>query len=150
MQASGVKVVYCAEQFDNDGSLIASFGKTAKRLMAAEWSRELGVKVLAGHCRIASLGYRVGAPLTFGLRREMVDERERSKGLLAKGEFKALQADRVRLRLGPDDEIAVVRWIFQRFVLDRKTELKLHGSSIKETSLITMGALGAPSWFTPF
>ena len=105
--------------------MIASFGKTAKRLMAAEWSRELGVKVLAGHCRIASLGYRVGAPLTFGLRREMVDERERSKGLLAKGEFKALQADRVRLRLGPDEEIAVVRWIFQHFVLNRKTDAEI-------------------------
>jgi DNA invertase Pin-like site-specific DNA recombinase len=121
----GVKVVYCAEQFENDGSMIASFGKTAKRLMAAEWSRELGVKVLAGHCRIASLGYRVGAPLTFGLRREMVDESERSKGLLDKGEFKALQADRVRLRLGPDEEIAVVRWIFQQFVLNRRTDAEI-------------------------
>ena len=122
---SGVKVAYCAEQFDNDGSLLSSIGKYTKRVMAAEWSRELGVKVLAGHCRIASLGYRVGGPLTFGLRREMVDERQRSKGLLAKGEFKALQSDRVLLQLGSNEEIAVVRWIFQQFVLERKTDAEI-------------------------
>ena len=33
--------------------------------MAAEWSRELSVKVHAGHCRVASLGYRVGAPVGY-------------------------------------------------------------------------------------
>jgi DNA invertase Pin-like site-specific DNA recombinase len=87
----GVKVAYCAEQFDNDGSLLSSIVKNIKRVMAAEYSRELGVKVHAGHCRIAGLGYRVGGPLTFGLYREMVDEKQRSKGKLAKGECKALK-----------------------------------------------------------
>jgi predicted site-specific integrase-resolvase len=66
---SGVKVAYCAEQFENDGSLLSSILKNIKRVMAAEFSRELGVKVHTGHCRIASLGYRVGGPLTFGLAR---------------------------------------------------------------------------------
>jgi hypothetical protein len=93
--------------------------------MAAEFSRELGVKVHAGHCRIASLGYRVGGSLTFGLGREMVDEEQRSKGRLAKGEYKALKTDRVRLRLGPDEEIAVVKWIFQQFVVERKTDVEI-------------------------
>lgn len=119
---SGIKVVYCAEQFENDGSFLSTMAKNLKRSMAAEWSRELGVKVLAGHCRIASFGYRVGAPLTFGLRREMVDDRQRPKGLLAKGEFKALQSDRVLVRLGSAEEIAIVRWIFRQFVLERQTD----------------------------
>ena len=74
---SGIKVAYCAEQFENDGSLLSSIVKNIKRVMAAEYSRELGVKVHTGHCRIASLGYRVGGPLTFGLRRELVDEQQR-------------------------------------------------------------------------
>ena len=74
--------------------------KNIKRVMAAEYSRELGVKVHTGQCRIAGLGYRVGGPLNFGLRRELVDEKQRSKGWLTKGEHKALQTDRVRLRLG--------------------------------------------------
>ncbi|MEH2614396.1 DNA invertase Pin-like site-specific DNA recombinase [Bradyrhizobium sp. AZCC 1693] len=118
---NGIKVAYCAEQFDNDGSLLSSIVKNIKRVMAAEYSRELGVKVHAGHCRIAGLGYRVGGPLTFGLHREMVDEKQRSKGKLAKGECKALKTDRVRLRPGSEEEIAVVRWIFQQFVVERRT-----------------------------
>ena len=122
---SGIKVAYCAEQFENDGSLLSSIVKNIKRVMAAEYSRELGVKVHAGHCRIASLGYRVGGPLAFGLRREMVDEKQRAKGKLAKGECKALKTDRVRLRLGSNEEAAVVRWIFQQFVLERKTHVEI-------------------------
>jgi hypothetical protein len=84
--------------------------------MAGEYSRELGVRVHAGHCRIAGHGYRV-----FGLHREMVDEKQHSKGRLAKGECKALKTDRVRLRPGSEEEVAVVRWIFQQFVVERTT-----------------------------
>jgi DNA invertase Pin-like site-specific DNA recombinase len=122
---NGVKVTYCAEQFDNDGSLLSSIVKNIKRVMAAEYSRELGVKVHAGHCRIAGLGYRVGGPLTFGLYREMVNDKKRSKGKLAKGECKALKTDRVRLRPGSDEEVAVVRSIFHQFVVERKTNVEI-------------------------
>ncbi|MBB4382960.1 recombinase family protein [Bradyrhizobium sp. SBR1B] len=66
---SGVQVEYCAELFKNDGTFVSGIAKSLKRGMAAEWSRELSVKVHAGHCRVASLGYRVGAPVGYGLRR---------------------------------------------------------------------------------
>jgi DNA invertase Pin-like site-specific DNA recombinase len=68
---AGVKVAYCAEQFDNDGTMISSILKNLKRVMAAEFSRELSAKVHAGQLRLASLGFRVGAPLGYGLRREL-------------------------------------------------------------------------------
>jgi DNA invertase Pin-like site-specific DNA recombinase len=119
---NGIKVAYCAEQFDNDGSLLSSIVKNIKRVMAAEYSRELSVKVHTGLCRIASLGFHVGGPLTFGLRRELVSENLQSKGLLEKGERKSLQTDRVRLALGPPDEAAVVRWIFQACVIGKKSD----------------------------
>jgi len=118
---NGIKVAYCAEQFDNDGSLLSSIVKNIKRVMAAEYSRELSVKVHTGQCRIASLGYRVGGPLTFGLRRELVDENQRSKGALASGERKSLQTDRVRLRLGSDEEATIVRRIFHQFVVEQNS-----------------------------
>src|SRR6266496_5970307 len=70
---AGIKVAYCAEQFDNDGSLLSSIVKNIKRVMAAEYSRELSVKVHAGQSPIAGLGYPVVGPLTFGLRSELVD-----------------------------------------------------------------------------
>src|SRR5437868_4791574 len=104
---SGVQVEYCAEIFKNDGTFVSGIAKSLKRGMAAEWSRELSVKVHAGHCRVASLGYRVGAPVGYGLRRLMVDEGEHPKALLLKGQFKALQSDRVRLQHGSAEEAAV-------------------------------------------
>jgi DNA invertase Pin-like site-specific DNA recombinase len=122
---NGVKIAYCAEQFDNDGSLLSSIVKNIKRVMAAEYSRELSVKVHAGQCRVASLGYRVGGPLTFGLRRELVDEQQCSKGWLTMGERKSLQTDRVRLRLGSQEEAAIIRWIFEQFVVERKSDCQI-------------------------
>ncbi|SFN37761.1 Site-specific DNA recombinase [Bradyrhizobium sp. Rc3b] len=118
---NGVRVVYCAEIFKNDGSFLSGMAKYMKRGMAAEWSRELGVKVHTGHCRIASLGYRVGAPVGYGLRRMMVDEGEHPKGQLERGQYKALQSDRVRLRHGSAEEAAVIRCIFDQFVNARQS-----------------------------
>ncbi|WP_142252617.1 recombinase family protein [Bradyrhizobium sp. UNPF46] len=116
---NGIKVVYCAEQFSNDGSLLSNIAKNIKRAMAGEWSRELGVKVHAGQARIAGLGYRVGGPVGFGLRRELLDEAHQSRGQLSKGQHKALKTDRVKLVLGSEEERAVVGWIFHAFVTDR-------------------------------
>ncbi len=47
-RAAGVKVAYCAEEFENDGSIGSDVQKVVKRRMAAEYSRELSVKVFAG------------------------------------------------------------------------------------------------------
>ncbi|MBI5263854.1 MAG: recombinase family protein [Bradyrhizobium sp.] len=122
---NGIKVTYCAEQFDNDGSLLSSIVKNIKRVMAAEFSRELSVKVHTGHCRVASLGFRVGGPLTFGLRRELIGESRQSKGQLEKGERKSLQTDRVQLALGPQEETAIVKWIFRQFVVEQSFESEI-------------------------
>src|ERR1700736_6005090 len=81
---AGIKVAYCAEQFDNDGSLMSSIVKNIKRVMAAEYSRELSVKVHAGSCRVAGMGFRPGASPGYGLRRELVDENRYSRGVLEK------------------------------------------------------------------
>ena len=35
---NGIRVAYCAEQFDNDGSLLSSIAKNVKRVMAAHSS----------------------------------------------------------------------------------------------------------------
>ena len=116
---TGVKVFHCAEQFSNDGNLLSNIAKNIKRAMAGEWSREIGVKVHAGQARIASLGYRVGGPVGFALRRELFGEAHRSRGQLSRGQHKALKTDRVKLVLGPDAERAVVGWIFHAFATDR-------------------------------
>jgi DNA invertase Pin-like site-specific DNA recombinase len=119
---AGIMVEYCAEQFDNDGSLMSSIVKNIKRVMAAEYSRELSVKVHAGQLRLAALGFRQGGPLSYGLRRELIDENRFSKGYLKRGQQKSLKTDHVVLRLGAENEIEVIRRIFREYVEDRKSE----------------------------
>src|SRR5205823_2469469 len=59
---AGIEVRYCAEQFENDGSIASTIVKTVKRAMAGEYSRELSAKVFAGQCRLTELGFRQGGP----------------------------------------------------------------------------------------
>jgi DNA invertase Pin-like site-specific DNA recombinase len=113
---AGITVHYCAEQFENDGSLGATIIKSMKRAMAGEYSRELSVKVFAGQCRLISLGFRQGGPAGFGLRRQLIDEHRQSKGELAFGARKSLQTDRVILVPGPDHEVQTVRRMYHLFV----------------------------------
>ncbi len=70
---AGIQVIYCAEQFDNDGSPVSTIVKGVKRAMAGEYSRELSAKVFAGQCRLIELGFRQGGPAGYGLRRVLVD-----------------------------------------------------------------------------
>jgi len=113
---AGVKVVYCAEQFENDGSLVSSIVKNIKRVMAAEFSRELSVKVHAGSSRLARLGYKMGGTLGYGLERLAVDEKSEIKGVLRRGERKYLGSDHVRVSPGSTDERAEIKRIFDQFV----------------------------------
>jgi DNA invertase Pin-like site-specific DNA recombinase len=122
---AGVQVVYCAEQFENDGSPTATIIKSVKRAMAGEYSRELSAKVFKGQCRLIQLGYRQGGPAGFGLRRMLVDAQGHHKALLKRGEQKSLQTDRVILVPGPADEIEVVQTIYRQFVRDGKREAEI-------------------------
>jgi len=122
---AGIAVSYCAEQFENDGSVISGIVKNIKRVMAAEYSRELGVRVHTGACHLSRLGFRQGGHPCFGLRRELIDERGRSRGILESGQWKSLQTDRVILRPGPQHEIETVKLIFDRFVKGHLTETKI-------------------------
>ena len=109
---AGIAVHYCAEQFENDGSLVATIMKGMKRAMAGEYSRELSTKVFLGQCRLIELGFRQGGSPGYGLRRQLLSEQHESKGLLSAGERKSLQTDRVVLVPGPENEVNTVRRIF--------------------------------------
>jgi DNA invertase Pin-like site-specific DNA recombinase len=119
---SGIAVHYCAEQFANDGSPFSSLVKGWKRAMAGEYSRELSVKVFTGQTRLARLGYKLGGSAGYGFRRLLIDQNGVPKCTLATGEWKSIATDRVSLVLGPPEEVATVRSIFQLFVLKRKPE----------------------------
>lgn len=122
---AGIRVVYCAEQFENDGSPVSTIIKGVKRAMAGEYSRELSTKVFKGQCKLIELGYRQGGPAGFGLRRMLLDQKGEPKGVLDRGEHKSLQTDRVVLVEGPKDEIEVVREIYRRFIDEGRSERQI-------------------------
>lgn len=119
---AGITLQYCAEQFENDGSLTATIIKNMKRAMAGEYSRELSTKVFAGQCRLISLGFRQGGMAGFGMRRRLVDEHRQAKADLRLGEHKSLQTDRVILVPGPAEEVEAVRRMYRLFVQSRRSE----------------------------
>ncbi len=118
-KSAGVPIHYCAETFANDGSLPSSIMKALKRVMAGEYSRELGVKVIAGQKRLAGLGFKQGGVPGFGFRRLLVTQNRTPKQLLAFGEMKSIATDRVILVPGPAHEIEEVREIFRKFTVER-------------------------------
>jgi DNA invertase Pin-like site-specific DNA recombinase len=122
---AGVSVHYCAEQFENDGSPMSTVMKSMKRTMAGEYSRELSTKVFQGACRLIQLGFKQGGTAGFGLRRMLIDQSGERKAMLKMGEQKSIQTDRVVLVRGPEDEIKVVRWIFQTFIGEGKIESEI-------------------------
>ncbi|WP_437225967.1 recombinase family protein [Planctomicrobium sp. SH661] len=117
---AGIEVHYCAEQFENDGGPTSTIIKSVKRAMAGEYSRELSSKVFQGQCRLIELGYRQGGMAGFGLRRMLIGQTGDQKGVLAIGEHKSLQTDRVVLVPGPEDEVRIVQWIYNEFISGKR------------------------------
>ena len=122
---AGIRVHYCGEQFENDGSIGSNLLKTVKRVMAGEYSRELSVKVFAGQCRLVELGFRQGGAAGYGLRRVLIDEHGKPKGELSRGEQKSLQTDRVILLPGPEEELRIVQSMYQMFVNECLSEREI-------------------------
>src|SRR5437667_1484024 len=120
-KSAGVPVHYCAEAFPNDGTLLSSLSKALKRTMAAEYSRELGVKVLDGQKRLARQGFKQGGVPGYGLRRMLVSADRKPKQQLASGARKSIATDRVILVPGPREEVKIVRDIYQRLISEGRT-----------------------------
>lgn len=122
---AGVRVVYCAEHFVDDGSPMYSIMKGMKRIMAAEYSRELGAKVLHAQCRFSQMGYKQGGRPGYGLRRVPIAQDGLAKTALEFGERKPVATDRVALRHGPAEEVQLVRRIFHLYVEDGWTDTQV-------------------------
>lgn len=90
--------------------------------MAAEYARELSVKVFAGQRTLIKKGYRQGGMPGYGLRRQLIDENHNPKAVLKPGEKKSIQTDRILLIPGPIDEINTVHLIYDLFLNDGLSE----------------------------
>jgi DNA invertase Pin-like site-specific DNA recombinase len=120
-KAAGVHVHYCAEHFSNDGHPASLILKTLKRVMAAEYSRELSDKVFAGMTRVVRRGFRSGAHPGYGFRRLLLSADGNPRQQLSTGEQKSIATDRVVLVPGPANEVFWVREIYRLFISENKT-----------------------------
>ena len=100
-KSAGIPVHYCAETFENDGSLPSTVVKSLKRMMAGEYIRELSAKVYEGSKRMSQRGFALGGAAPYGLRRMLVSPTREPKHVLGPREHKNIQEDRVILSTAP-------------------------------------------------
>lgn len=124
-KAAGIDVIYCAELFENNASVLTALMKVMKRVMAGEYSRELSVKIARAHRYYAKRGFHHGGPRNYGLDRILVDDSRRPKAILRDGQEKSFHGDRVILAPGPRDEIATVREIFRMYAIERMSQREI-------------------------
>lgn len=83
---------------------------------ASDYCRQLSQKVWVGQCNLVTKGFRQGGVAGFGLRRMLLDEAGTPKQELAIGQRKSLLTERVILVPGPEEERAIVLWIYNQFI----------------------------------
>jgi DNA invertase Pin-like site-specific DNA recombinase len=110
---AGVQVRYSAEPFENDGALSSVLLKNLKRIMAAEYSRELSAKVVRAKSGWRDAGFWQGGVPSYGYRRQIVNADGSPGMVLERSQQKSLQGCRSILVRGPQHELDVVRWIFE-------------------------------------
>ena len=115
-KSAGVPVYYCAEPFENDGTLASSLLKALKRSMAGKFSRDLGMRIYESKKIISQLGFNVGGRTPYGFRRKIVGEGNQRSRILEDGERKNVRGERLVLVPGPAHEVHCVREIFRMVV----------------------------------
>jgi DNA invertase Pin-like site-specific DNA recombinase len=105
----GVRVIYVGESFADDQKPATVLLKSMRRVMAAEYSRDLACKSRAGQERVVTMGFQMGALPPFGYRRCSVSADGGRRVLLQHGQRKLALTDRIEWVLGPEQEVALVR-----------------------------------------
>ncbi|HEY8618251.1 recombinase family protein [Phenylobacterium sp.] len=118
-RSAAVPVIYCDEPFGQDGSLTDTVMKHLKRVMAAEYSRELSERVHAAQLQQAGIGFKQGGAPAYGVRRVVVGPAGDRRRELRRGERKGLHEERVVLVRGPPEETRAIHRIFRLFVRER-------------------------------
>lgn len=124
-RSAGISVHYCTEPFRSDGTSVDVIVKSLKRMMAAEYSRELSAKVYEGAKNLAALGFRQGGTAGYGYRRSLISADGTAKEQLLPGQRKNLHEDHVLLIPGPVEEIHCVREIFRMFTEEQKNPIEI-------------------------
>lgn len=125
----GVQVVYVNEPFEAAHTPTLAILKALKRAMAAEFSRELALKVAEAQRRAISLGYQLGRLPCIGVDRLAISPDGNTRALADKE--RPRKGERVSWVHGPDHEVALIRRIFQEYTV---TAITLNSLTAKVNS----------------
>jgi DNA invertase Pin-like site-specific DNA recombinase len=112
-----------------------------ERFRAAQYSKELSVKVFHGCVKIAQQGYWAGGKAPYGFDRMLLDETRNRLHVLTHGQKKSIQNQRVTLALGPAEQVATVRHIFDKFIIAGHTIQEISDQLNSNGSRSAMGGL---------
>lgn len=124
-RSAGLAIEYTTEVFANDDSLPSTLVKQLKRLMAAEYSRDLSAKIRHVHQHLHAQGFFSGGAVPYGFVRQQVGPDRRIQKELRRFERKSYAASRIVLAPGPAEEVRVVRRIFRDFVSGQRTTAQI-------------------------
>ena len=114
-KAAGVRVLYCEELFENDGSFTSGLLKQIKRAMAADYSRDLSNRMAQTKSGLGRKGFWMGGSPGYGLRRCQIDSAGVRRPYLEDGELSPRVGHRTIIVPGPAEEVAIVWRIYRMF-----------------------------------
>ena len=98
---NGKKVVYITIGLPRENDSFQPVYVQFERFRAAEYSKELSVKVWRGCMKIAEQGYWAGGSPPYGLRRLLLDEKREPVHVMEPGQRKSIQNQRISSHMRP-------------------------------------------------
>lgn len=123
----GVEIRYVGEQFSEENTASGTILKGIKRILAAEYSRDLSNRVFLAQARFTASGYLANGACPFGFRLATVNAD--GVRLDVRGPYvrKRCLQDKTILIPGPPEEIETVRQIFDMYVNKRLRPSEIRG-----------------------
>ena len=116
----GKRVVYVNRGIPAaENELLSTLQTSIERYMAAEYSRQLSVKVFHGSVKVSEQGFSAGGPAPYGFQRVLVDRDGGMIRVLKRGEHKLLSNQRVTYAPVGDQSTKIVKVMFYLFVKKR-------------------------------
>jgi DNA invertase Pin-like site-specific DNA recombinase len=112
---NGKKVVYTTIGLPRENDSFQPVYVHFERFRAAEYSKELSVKVWQGCMKIAEQGYWAGGSPPYGLRRLLLDEKREPVHVMEPGQRKSIQNQRITLVQGDPAHVAVLQRMSARW-----------------------------------
>ena len=116
------EVVYTTIGRPKEGDPLYPVYVQFERFRAAQYSRDLSDRVFHGCMMISRQGYWAGGPPPYGMGRLLLSETRQPLQILAPGERKSIQNQRVTLAAGDEQAVETIRRIFREFTEDRRDE----------------------------